>query len=170
MASENNPGVGFAANALAKRISSWVRYMSVFRALVFLVALAWFPGCATAEDAKPRAAQLAIDNAKSCDDDIATRFSRLNNESAEIVARATFEKCLPVWQNAHKVYFEERAKNDRRPYTDEELKRNPYLLSGAVDALNADTEENSIENWKRPEIERLLVMVMEARLKSARTD
>jgi hypothetical protein len=62
--------------------------------------------------------------------------------------------------------LEERARNDHRPYTDEELKRNPYLLSDAIKALNEDTEENSIENWKRPEIERLLVVVMDARLKN----
>ena len=54
--------------------------------------------------------------------------------------------------------------------TEEQMRKNPYILSFSVKALNEDTEENSIENWKRPEIERLLVVIMDARLKSKPTN
>jgi hypothetical protein len=144
--------------------------MSVLKSALAVLALAWFPNCAVADDSAYRAAKVAIEKAKSCDDDAATAFSRLTDESAEIVARAAFEKCLTVWQNANRVYFEEREKNDRPPATEEQMRKNPYILSFSVKALNEDTEENSIENWKRPEIERLLVVIMDARLKSKPTN
>jgi hypothetical protein len=141
--------------------------MPVPKSALVLLTLACLPTSAAADSSvSSRAAQVAIEKARSCDDNAALTFSQINSESAYTVARAAFEKCLPVWEDANHVYLDEKKKADVRLYTDEELKRNLYLLSTAVRALLDDREQNSIENWKRREIERLLVVVLEAKLKN----
>ena len=107
--------------------------------------------------------KAAIAQARRCDDDAAKTFAQLANESADTVARAAFEKCRDSWMDANKKYFDGR---EPREFTDAEVKAHPDLPLAVLRATMQDSKENSIESWKRAELDRLLVVVMEARLRS----
>jgi hypothetical protein len=161
--------LGFVANALARRSRLGFVQMSVFKSAVALLALACFPGYAAAEDAvKGSATQVAIEKAKGCDDNVATAFSQLNNETAEEVAKAAFEKCFRLWFVANNVYFATSSK-DNLPFAADDVAKHPELTGPYFKAVMEDSKKNSIEAWKAVEIDRLRLIVMDARLKNAPT-
>jgi hypothetical protein len=131
-------------------------------ALVFL-ALAWFPSYAVAGDtAKTSGSRVAIEKATNCSDNAAMELSPLTNETAEQVAKAAFEKCRPLWENANKIYFKENA-----PFSAEDVLKHPELTRDYAEYFAGESElakKNSIEAWKPIEIDRLRLLVMEARL------
>jgi hypothetical protein len=109
-----------------------------------LFASACFFASASAQDADKAA---GIAKARSCDDAAAMAFAQLANETAEAVATAAFEKCRGLWREAVK-------------WTQAGLRASPYLLAESL--RNPD---GAVDGWQRPEVRRLLVVVMEARLK-----
>lgn len=132
---------------------------------VVALALASLPNCGAAGAAMDDAYQAAIDKAKSCDDQAALAFSKLDDETAEAVARAAFEKCRPLWVSADKA-------NPDQPWvyhiTPEDVAKHPDLASDYLKQKlhPSSPEDRHIDKWNQVEFERLLVFVMEARLKS----
>jgi hypothetical protein len=135
-----------------------------YKGSLAVVAFASLLASASAQDADDldNVTKAALAQARRCDDDAARTFAQLANESADTVARAAFEKCRDSWMDANKKYFDGR---EPREFTDAEVKAHPDLPLAILRATMQDAKENSVEAWKRAEVERLLVVVMEARLK-----
>ncbi|MCW2315114.1 hypothetical protein M2322_000634 [Rhodoblastus acidophilus] len=110
---------------------------------------------------KTAIANEAVAQARACDDGAATSFSRLN-ETAEAVAAAAFDKCRDLWNDAHQKHSDAYSVV---PYSDAQMKQNPFLFSEFLRSQVEDTERNSIAAWKRSEVERLQAVVMDERVK-----
>jgi hypothetical protein len=155
-----------------EELTTLVRRFS--KSALAVLVLAWLPNYAVANEANwptaahvafEKAIQAAIEKAKNCDDDAAIAFSQLNNENAEAIARTAFEKCKTLWTDADNTYKDLQSKWFARSVTEDDIKHNPYLLSG----YTKDIDTDRVGAWKQAEIERLPVVVMETRLKNAPT-
>ncbi len=140
---------------------------------------------AAAGEDRQATTDAATARARSCDDEAARTFAQVAAESAEVVARAAFEKCRASWMEATEASFTETARapistnaghrvdTPRGGYyvpSDAEMRANPYLLSESLkaSAALAERKDQFIENQKRAEVERLLVVVLESRLENPR--
>jgi hypothetical protein len=136
-------------------------------ALLAFLALAWFPSYGVAGDAarsRSGGSQVVIEKARSCDDSAAITLSPLTNETAEEVAKAAFEECRPFWTSAAKLYAQEHSFN----ISAQEATNDPVLMSLYFSDLVKNPEE-TVEKWKQSEIDKLRLLVMEARLKPTPT-
>jgi hypothetical protein len=157
-------GVTIAKEVREEELTTLVRRVS--KSALALLILAWLPNYAAANEAHSaieKSTQAAIEKAKICDDDAAVAFSRLNNENAEAIATAAFVKCKTLWTDAQNMYNDLQSKWFEQNISQDELRSNPYLFSDFM----KDTGTDRVGAWKPAEIERLIVVVMGARLKNA---
>jgi hypothetical protein len=159
--------VAVPSDMIARHFEAGISPMAILK---LTVPVLFFSCClaisAAAQDGKKiNAAKEAISAAKACDGDAALAFAQLAGETADAVASASFDKCRDLWNDAHRKYDD--AGSGPVPYSDAQLKQNPYLVSAWMGSLARDAEANSMDQWKRAEIDRLRVVVMEVRLKNA---
>ena len=142
------------------------------QAKAFLVAIVLGQGVAAPGKAGPEpspelnAAKNLIDAAKRCSESSAEKFAKVAGETADTIATAAFDNCEELWRTATSNLI--RAFQEQLPhFSDDEVKKNPYLLSEHFAAANCIDDQNSLEARREAEIRRLRVLVLEIGSKTA---
>jgi hypothetical protein len=101
--------------------------------------------------------------AQRCDEEAAQRFSQLLSETADAVGSASFDSCRRYWdveQDKHSEVIKSKTS------TPKQMKENTFLLSTWLKFTIMDAEANSIETWRRAEVDLLRPIIMKTRLQS----
>ena len=75
------------------------------------------------------AADEEIRRAQVCSNDKAVKYSRETAESPQTIAEAAFDACESLWRVAVERLMDERLGGHGIPFTPEQIKANPSLLS-----------------------------------------
>lgn len=109
------------------------------------------------------AADEAIRHAQVCSNDKAVKYSRETAESPQSIAEAAFDACESLWRVAVERLMDERLGGHGIPFTPEQIKANPSLLSEYVRLHDATENAYGLRGRREAEIKRLQVLVLETR-------
>ncbi|HEY8006880.1 MAG TPA: hypothetical protein VIE66_08835 [Methylocella sp.] len=109
------------------------------------------------------AADEAIRHAQVCSNDKAVKYSRETAESPQSIAEAAFDACESLWRVAVERLMDERLGGHGIPFTPEQIKANPSLLSEYVRLHDATENAYRLRGRREAEIKRLQVLVLETR-------
>jgi hypothetical protein len=109
------------------------------------------------------AADEAIRHAQVCSNDKAVKYSRETAESPQTIAEAAFDACESLWRVAVERLMDERLGGHGIPFTPEQIKANPSLLSEYVRLHDATENAYGLRGRREAEIKRLQVLVLETR-------
>jgi hypothetical protein len=109
------------------------------------------------------AADEAIRQAQGCSTEKAIRYSRQTTELAKTIAEAAFDACQSLWQEVVNKWQAATITPNGTPFTDQQLRSNPWLMSTSLAIQAADRERNGLPGRREAEIKRLQVLVLETR-------
>jgi hypothetical protein len=96
----------------------------------------------------------AIHRAQDCSNDKAVKYSRETAEPAQTIAEAAFDACESLWQEVVNKWQAAIITPNGTPFTDQQLRDNPWLMSTSLAVQAADRERNGLPARRAAEIKR----------------